>query len=199
MRRMATAGVAAVLCLSVGQALAQDQGGGVGGGQGGGGGRGRGGGGRGNFNPEEMRARMMDRYKESLEIKSDDEWKVIQPRIEKVTEARRDVGFGGMGRGFGMMGRPGGGPGGPGGPGGGGGDNPGGRPARFGGEPNPDADALQKAIEGKASADEIKAKLTKYRESKKAKEAKLEAAQEDLRKTLTVRQEATLVLMGVLN
>jgi hypothetical protein len=186
---MVMAGVVAAMCLNVGQALAQGGGGG-----GGGGGRGgAGGGGRGNSDPEQRRARMMDFYKEALELKSDDEWKVIQPRIEKVMEARREVGFGGMGRGFGMMGRPGGGPGAQ------GGDNQGDRRARFGGEADPDADALQKAIEGKASADEIKAKLTKLRESKKAKEAKLEAAQDELRKTLTVRQEATLVLMGTLN
>src|SRR2546426_5148032 len=34
------------------------------------------------------------------EVKSDDEWKVIQPLIEKVMDARREVGFGGgFGRG----------------------------------------------------------------------------------------------------
>src|SRR2546422_5576622 len=63
---------------------------------------------RGNFDPEQMRQRMMERYRESLEIKSDDEWKAIEPRITKVMDARREIGFpGGFGRG------------GPGGPGGG--------------------------------------------------------------------------------
>ena len=60
--------------------------------QGGGGGRG----GRGNFDPEQMRQRMMDRYKEVLEIKTDDEWKVIEPRIQKITDARREVNSGAM-------------------------------------------------------------------------------------------------------
>src|SRR6185295_6002190 len=101
--------------------------------------------------------RMMERYREQLEVKSDDEWKVIEPRITKVSEARRDIGFGGgFNRGGGRRG-------------GDGNDQSGDAQRRrtFGGEPNPDAEALQKAIESKASADEIKSKLAKYRESRK--------------------------------
>jgi hypothetical protein len=147
---------------------------------------------RGNFDPEQMRQRMMERYREQLGVTGDDEWKAIEPRIAKVTEARREIGIGG---GFGR---------GPGGPGGGrrGGDNDaGGDGARRrgpGGEPNPDAEALQKAIEAKASNEELKAKLAKYREARKAKEANLAKAQEDLRAVLSVRQEASAVLMGLL-
>ena len=130
-----------------------------------------------------MRARMMDRYREALEIKNDDEWKVIQPLVQKVSDARRGMagGFGGFG-GPGRGGR------------GGGGDRRGG----MFGEPNPDAEALQKSLEAKASAEELKAKLAKYRENQKAKQAALTAAQEDLRKVLTLRQEATSVMMGLL-
>lgn len=138
------------------------------------------GGGRGNFDPEQMRVRMMERYREAFEVKDDAEWKLIEGRITKVSDARRDMG--GFGRMFG-------GPGGPGGRGGRGG---------FGGEPNPDAEALQKALEAKASADEIKTKLAKYRESQKAKQAALEKAQADLRQVLSVKQEAQAVLMGLL-
>jgi len=151
---------------------------------------------RGNFDPEQMRARMMERYREALEVKNDDEWKVIEPRITKVSDARREMMTGGMG-GFGRGG--GGGFGGR--RGGGGGDNnsnDGGRRRTFGGEPNPDAEALQKALEGKAPNDEIKAKLAKYRETQKQKQATLAAAQEELRKVLSVRQEATAVMMGLL-
>jgi hypothetical protein len=151
--------------------------------------------GRGNFDPEQMRQRMMERYREGLEIKGDDEWKIVQARIEKVNEARRDVGFGGMGRmGFG---RP------PGGGGGAPGDQAQGdrRAARggFGAQANPEAEALQKAIDSQASKDELKAALGKYREARKAKEAALEKAQDELRQVLTVRQEALAVLMGLLN
>ena len=143
---------------------------------------------------------MMDRYKEQLGVTDDAEWKLIFDRIEKVTTARREIGFGGGG-GFGRGGR--GGPGGPGG-GGPGGGGPGGDPAAaggrggFGGEPSPEAEALRKAIEAKAPADELKAKLAKFREARKVKEANLETAQEDLRKVLTVRQEAAAVLAGLL-
>jgi len=34
--------------------------------------------GRGNFDPEQMRQRMMERVREQLEVKSDDEWKVMR-------------------------------------------------------------------------------------------------------------------------
>src|SRR5512146_608986 len=61
----------------------------------------QGGGGRGNFNPEEMRARMMERYREALDVKDDDAWKAIEPRIQKVQEARMAIGFGGGMRMFG--------------------------------------------------------------------------------------------------
>lgn len=149
-------------------------------------------GGRGNFDPEQMRARMMERYREAFEVKDDAEWKLIEGRINKVMEARRDM-AGGFGRG---------GFGGPGGRRGGGGDNgggDGGERRRFGPEPSPEADALQKAIEAKASNDEIKAKLAKYRESQKTKQTALEKAQAELRQVLSVKQEANAVLMGLLS
>jgi hypothetical protein len=175
-QRLAVAGIAALLALSVSNVGAQEQR--------------RERGDRGNFDPEQMRQRMMERYREALEVKSDDEWKVIEPRITKVSDARREVGFGGGGRAFG---RPRGGDG-----GGGGDQNNGDRRRAFGGEPSPEAEALQKAIDAKAPAEEIKAKLAKYRDARKAKEANLTKAQDELRKVLSVRQEATAVMMGLL-
>lgn len=193
--KIALAALSAALCLGGGSLVAQDRPG------------------RGNFDPEQFRQRMMDRYREQLEIKSDDEWKLISTRIEKVTEARMAVGFGG-------------GPGGFGGPGGRGGRraapdaaatgadatkpadatapaaDAGNRRPRGGfpgAEANPDREALQAAVDAKASSDDLKAKLAKYRESRKAKEAKLEKAQDELRQVLTVRQEAAAVLAGLLN
>ncbi|MCI0744635.1 MAG: hypothetical protein L0Y58_04435 [Verrucomicrobia subdivision 3 bacterium] len=145
---------------------------------------------RGNFDPEQFRARMNERIREQLEIKSDEEWKVIEPRIAKVNEARRAVGPMGFGRG-GFGGPP------RGDRDGGGGDG-GRRRGGFGPEPSPEAEALQKAIESKASNEEIKAKLAKFRESRKAKEAELAKAQDELRKVLSVRQEASAVMMGLL-
>jgi hypothetical protein len=172
-RWMWMAGVAALLALGGNKALAQ---------------------GRGNFDPEQMRQRMLERFKERLEVKSDDEWKIISERIEKVMTAQRETRMGGFG-GFGGGRR-----------GGGGGDNAGGdtnnnggrRNRGGGGESSPEVEALQKAIDDKASNDDIKTKLAKVRDSQKDKEAKLVKAQDELRKVLSVRQEATAVLMGLL-
>lgn len=150
-----------------------------------------------NFDPEQMRQRMMERYREQLDIKGDAEWKLIEERITKVSDARREVGFGGMARG--MFG-----PGGPGGRGPGGGNdganaNRQNRRGGFGGATLPEAEDLQKALDAKASPDEIKAKLAKLRDAKKAKQADLAKAQDDLRKVLSVRQEAVAVMMGLLD
>lgn len=143
----------------------------------------------------ERRQQMMDRYRERIDVKSDEDWKnKIEPLVSKVTDAQRAAvtggGFGGFGRGGGGGG--GGGGRGGGGAGGGAGGGPGGAP------PNPEREALTKAVEDKAPADEIKDKLAKYRESRKAKEAALEKAQDDLRKALSPRQEAGAVLAGLL-
>lgn len=172
------AGLAATLAAGGSQVLAQD------GGQDGG--RRNRQGGPGGFDPEQMRQRMAERMREQFEVKDDDEWKLISARIEKVTEARRNTANrGAMGMMFG--GRRG-----QGGPGGGGGRG------GFGGEPSPEAEALQKAVESNASAAQIKAALGKYRASMEANEAKLAKAQDELREVLTLKQEATAVLMGLL-
>jgi hypothetical protein len=143
------------------------------------------GGGR-NFDPAEMQKRILERYKETLEITDETEWKAVEPLVSKVSEARLQS-LAGLGRGMmGGRGGRGGGPGGPGGPGG------------FGGPTNPAADSLQKAIDGKASNAETKAALEKYLADRKAKQAELEKAQAALRKVLTPRQEAIATLNGLL-
>ena len=66
------------------------------------------------------------------------------------------------------------------------------------GQANPEAEALQKAIDAKAPKAEIKAALDRYVASRKAKQADLEKAQDELRKVLTARQEAIATLNGLL-
>ena len=147
--------------------------------------------GRGNWDPEQMRQRMMERVREQLAVKDDAEWSVIESRIKKISDSRF-----GMGRGMGGPGGPGG-PGGQGAPGGQGG--PGGRQGRGGfGQANPDAEVLQSALDSGASADDIKVKLTAYRAAAKVKEVQLEKAQDELRQLLSVKQEARAVLLGLL-
>jgi hypothetical protein len=150
--------------------------------------------------PEQFRQRMAERMREQFGVTDDAEWKIIEGKIQKVTEARRAVGGGGFAAMGGFGGRRGGGDGDRprGDRGGGEGRRGGGGFGGFGGEPSPEVADLQKAIESKASADEIKTKLAKVREARKANEAKLEAAQEDLKKVLSVRQEAVAVMMGLL-
>jgi hypothetical protein len=111
---------------------------------------------RGNFNPEEMQARMNAAMKEQFGVTSDDEWNLIQERINKVNELRRTTMMGGMGMRV-MMG----GPGGPGGQNGQAGR--GNRQGRMGGASNPEAEALQTAVTDKAPDAEIKARLERLR------------------------------------
>jgi len=178
-RVMLVAGCLAALSIGAGNLAAQN------------------GGGRGNFDPAQFRQNRIDRMKESLGVTDDAEWKVISEALGKVFDAQMSA----------MAGRMGGGMRGPrgGGNGGAGGDtastDQGGQPRqRRGGfgTPSPEADALQKAIDAKAPADEIKTKLAALRDANKANEAKLEQAQAELKKLLTSRQEAVVVLAGLL-
>lgn len=183
---LAVAALTAVLALAANDVSAQGQGGN------GGGRRGQGGPGGGNFDPAQMQQRMMERTKENLEITDETEWKAIEPLVQKVMDARMSQ-MGGMGRGM-MGGRRGG---------------PGGttdtaaaapatrRPGMFG-QPSPEAEALQRAIDSKASNSELKTAVAKYNDARKAKQAELEKAQSELRKVLSVRQEALAALNGLL-
>jgi hypothetical protein len=179
-RRLLLAGAAGLLCLGLNQnCMAQpDNGGG-----------GPPPGGRGNFDPAQFRQRMMERLKERLEVTDDGEWKAIQPMVQAVMDARM-ASMSGMGRGMFGGGRR----------GGGGGDNNGDQPRRgpFGQTPSAEAEALQKAIDSKAPKAEIKTAMEKFVAHRKAKQAELEKAQEDLRKVLTSRQEAIATLDGLL-
>ena len=141
---------------------------------------------RGNFDPAQFQRRMMDRYRERLEITDDAEWKAVQPLIQNVMDARIAAGTGARGP---MV-----------------------RGSRRGGQgtqtapvqrpiparENPAAEELQKAIDAKAPAPEMKAALTKYLDYRKAKQADLDKARDALRAVLTSRQEAIATLSGLL-
>jgi hypothetical protein len=153
--------------------------------------------GGGNFDPAQMRQRMMERMKEQLGA-DDESWKVIEPRLTKVMELNRDTMS--MGRGMmGMVGMRGG-------PGGRGGEAGGNRP-RFPGEESRTPSAVEKATEAlsttlenqSASAETIKQQLTALRGAREKAKNDLATAQQDLRQILSVRQEAVLVLSGMLN
>lgn len=194
----AICGMAAALFLGADKVSAQNGGGG-GGGNGGGGG----GGFRRNMDPAQMQQMIMDRVRDRLEFTNDADWTAVQPLVQKVLDARRDMG--GMGGGFGRGGFGGGGRnrgGDQNGGGGGGGQNGnrgGGGGGGFFGTPSPETQALQDAIDNNAPESQIKDLLTKYQASQKAKQEKLKAAQEALRGVLSVRQEASAALMGLVD
>jgi len=67
------------------------------------------------------------------------------------------------------------------------------------GKPSPEAEALQRAVDVNASTNDIAAALETYRASQKAKRAKLEEAQANLRKVLTLQQQAEATLLKVID
>ncbi len=178
-----------VALLAVSMAVAQPGGGG---GAGGGGARGERGerGGMRNFDPEQMREMMAQRQREQLGI-SEEEWKVVGPRVEKVQTLSRDLNAGAMGmfgRGRGMMGR-------------------GNRRGGMMGGQEVELSAVQKATQAlqttlessSPSTDTIKQQLTALRQAKEKAKQELATAQAELRKILSLPQEARCVLMGLLD
>jgi len=149
-----------------------------------------------NMDPQQIQQfiqqRLMDNCRQQLAITNDADWGVIEERLAKVVRAKMDSmanGIGGMMR----FARPGG-------NGLGGGNGPGGGRGFPGlGPPSPETDALQSAVDGHAPASQIKAALAKYREAQQRKDAELQKAQDALREVITIRQEAILVSMSMLD
>jgi hypothetical protein len=176
-RMITLCAMAATLALGTGSLLAQDNGGGNGGNGGGGGG------GFQRMDPAQREQRVMDNVREQLNFTNDTDWSAVQPLVQKVLEARRDVGFGNMMRLF---------------RGNRGGDNNNRRGGPFG-QTSPEEDALQKALDEDAPAAQVKDLLAKYEASQKTKQDKLLQAQADFRAVLTTKQEAQATLLGLLN
>jgi hypothetical protein len=190
-------GVALTLALSGVIVLAQVGGGNGGGGAGNGGGGFRGGnnanfaggrgGGRGGFDISQVMPLFMEGIRLHLEVANDDEWNVIEPRLEKSVKLKIEVltlGLDGLGDMFGQFG------------------GGGGAMARFGGlmgDPDPSVDALKTALDNNAPVAEVKAAMAKVREFRQQKRAALAKAQQDLKDILSVRQEATLLRVGLLD
>ena len=149
------------------------------------------------MNPDQMQQMMAQRLKEMLEL-NDEEWSVIGPKVMKVFELsmqnRGNPGMMFMGR-RGMQ------------PGGGPGMTQGDssrRRGRFGGMSESPVETamneLQTLLQKKdASVDDIKAQVIKIRRAKDKVQQEKASAQKELRELLTVKQEATLIAMGVLD
>jgi hypothetical protein len=144
------------------------------------------------FDPAQFQRMMLDNLRTAFEVKDDDEWKVIGDQVAKVFEARMKAGTGG-GMGMARMFRR---------PGQDAGNAPqggrrGGQGGMFGAA-DPDAEALQKAIDSNASNAELKAAVARFVAARKEKQAQLEKAQAALRELLSVRREAIAISMGLL-
>jgi len=135
------------------------------------------GGERGQWDRSQIMERIMDRYRENLGF-SVAEWKVVQPKVQAVMD-NRISGASGMMSMFGGSRR--------------------GRGGDSSTEKTPTSELRDLLEKDDASKGDIKAKLAAYRADRKAREAKLKKAQEDLRQLLTIKQEAQAVLAGLLN
>jgi len=159
---------------------------------------------RGQFNAEEFRARMAENMKKSLGV-TDEEFTALQPKIDAVQKAQGNARVGG---GFGF--------------GGGFGGNRGNRGNRGNGGTGGDAAApatppqrpplpenatdlqkksreLSELLDNKeADPKAVKDKLTEVRDLREKAKAELKKAQDELKELLTPKQEAQLVMMGLL-
>ena len=132
---------------------------------------------RGQWDRSQIMERIMDRYRENIGF-SVAEWKVVQPKVQAVMD-NRISGASGMMSKFGGSRR--------------------GRGGDSSTEKTPTSELRDLLEKDDASKGDIKAKLAAYRADRKAREAKLKKAQEDLRQLLTIKQEAQAVLAGLLN
>jgi hypothetical protein len=145
-----------------------------------------------NMDPQQIQQmiqqRMMENFREQLAVTNDAEWSVIEERLAKVSKLRMEST---INSGAGMMG----------GMRRGGGGGQGGGMRGFGNLFQQDADTknLQDAVDNNSPTTQVKAAMTKLREARKQKQAELAKAQEELRKVLTTRQEATMILAGMLD
>jgi len=135
--------------------------------------------------------RYMQRVHDGLGFTNDSDWSAIQPLVQNVFEAQRDLAPGGGVSRVPAVSRVASGTNGV----------SGARILRraYFGPTSPEAQALQKALDENASADDVKTALTAYQAAQKAKRVKLVEAQENLRKALTIQQEAQATLLKVLD
>ena len=183
--RVTIVGALAIVGLTIGNASAQP-----GGGMGGPGGM-PGMGGMAGMDPAAMQQQIqlmvVTACREKLVVTNDAEWSVISDRLGKVVKVRMDDATGSLGI-MNLLG------------GAGRGGRGGGR-GGFGGmmgTPSAEATALQHAIDANAPAAQIKTALEKQREARARKKADIVKAQDDLRQVISLRQEAILVSLGVL-
>jgi hypothetical protein len=133
------------------------------------------------FDPEKMQEFAMIRIKDQLDA-TDEQWADIQVPLRDVLGALRNR----IGTHAGAMrGRH---------------RGPQGTDGEQAAPPLPEGEALKALLENDEAADkQIEEKVTAFRKAQKELDEQLQDARNDLRRTVTKRQEATLILMGILN
>ena len=142
--------------------------------------------------PEQQVTSSLTRIQTSLNMAAGDEWTVLSGKIQKVLEDQQKLSAGAQNplQGGGRGGR--------------GGGMGGGAPAAASDTTNPLAvsrDDLSKAVATGATTDDasLKTKMTAVRDQRKKLEDQLTTDQKALQALCSVRQEAILVSLGVLN
>jgi hypothetical protein len=142
-------------------------------------------------NSDPAQERFMAHVHDGLSLNSETEWNAIQPLVQNVFDAQRDLARGGAISRMPVAHRV-----------GNGADAVAGvrsgRSVLFG-PPTPEAQALQQTIDDNAPDAQIEAALKAYQASQKAKHDKLVQAQKTLRKALNKKQEAQAVLLKLLD
>jgi hypothetical protein len=165
-------GIAAALFLSAGSVSAQTNNDNAGG------------------NSDPAQQRFMKRAHDGLGFTNETDWNAVQPLVQEVFDAQRDVMRSGamsrmpanrVGNGANAVA-----------------GVRSGRSVLFG-QPSPEAQALQQAIDDNAPDAQIEAALEAYQASQKAKHERLVQAQENLRKSLNKKQEAQATLLGLMD
>ena len=141
---------------------------------------------------EEIRRRMVERIRDRLEA-NDEEWTVLEPRLEKIMQLQSST-RAGFGRGFGRRFR-------------GGRDSgrPGGPRGQGAGQAEPStvqqrAESLRELLDDDSATNEqITQGLTELRKAREEARAELAKARQDLRDLVSLKDEANLVVMGFLD
>ncbi|MSU25398.1 MAG: hypothetical protein EXS32_16455 [Opitutus sp.] len=129
--------------------------------------------------PADAQARVLNRLRDRLEVSDDTEWSLITERLAKIEEIRRSL-WSSSGGGRGAL--------------------PGAEKAKrsSGSSANPERDALRTAVGDNLTVAEIKSRLARAHDVQAQNEARLAQAQAELRAVVSVRQEAVLVMAGLL-
>ena len=135
--------------------------------------------GRTKANPADAQARVLDRLREKLDVTDDTEWALIVERMTTIDEIRRTLWTSSASSRGPLPGTE-------------------KNKRKSGSSGNPERDALRSAVSDNLPDAEIKSRLARAHEIHRRNEARLAQAQANLRAVLSIRQEAVVVMAGIL-